>query len=103
MNITEFRILLSLTDGEMDAAQMRDAMAEMDPRGAPPVATFYRNLKSVLECEWVRIVGESVGAEGRGRPGQIYGITPAGRRALRVEAGRLKHLAESALSRRAGG
>ena len=99
MNLTVFQILLSLKEGAKNASEMLAIIQGFDEgRRAPSLASFYRNLKRAVDERWVEIPLEAFPSKSRGRPGQMYRITEAGRSVTLDEAKRLRDLAAVALS-----
>ena len=99
MNLTVFQILLSLREGAKTATEMLAAIEGFGGgRRSPSLASFYRNLKRAVDEGWLEISLEAPPSKSRGRPGQTYRITEAGRSVTLDEAKRLRDLAAVALS-----
>jgi DNA-binding PadR family transcriptional regulator len=91
-----FHILLGLRDDPQDAEGIVSGMRALGQETEPPLASFYRALRSALDDGYLEIL-EPEGAGRRGRPRQRYRITRSGRTALAAEARRLGKLAKLAL------
>lgn len=94
MKSDTFEVLAVLMEASADGGEILDRVEKAGGK-APAIPTLYRRLREAVDAGWV--VVESGTAEGPGRPGQRYGLAPAGRAAVRAEAERWKVLAELAL------
>ena len=98
MQIITFEILAVLVKGPGDASDILAKFREVSEKGdTPPLASFYRALKRALDQGWLDISGTDAVPQGRGRPAQVYRITPKGTSAMEAEAYRLRSLAKLAL------
>ena len=86
-------ILLSLVGQPRHGYSILKDVEEMsDGRVTLSTGTLYGALRRLLEGGWIERFEEEDSSRGR----QAYRLTPAGRRNLQLEAGRLKHLARIA-------
>lgn len=92
MQETTFHVLVAFQEGELQASEALGRLRSLLGDAAPSLATFYRSLKGALDAHWVGIAREQPG-DGRGRPAQVYRLTPAGRKAIEAEVQRLESLA----------
>jgi DNA-binding PadR family transcriptional regulator len=69
-----------------------------DGRVVLSTGTLYGALRRLLDEEWIERFEEQDSSRGR----QAYRLTPQGRRNLRLEVGRMKHLTRLASLRIAG-
>ena len=90
MRADMFEILAVLTEAPRSATDIR-ATTRRAGGGSPlPLATFYRRLSEALDRGWIEgclPVAEG-GRGGPGRPGQVFRLTPTGRRAALAHAER---------------
>jgi DNA-binding PadR family transcriptional regulator len=87
-----FHVLLALSQGPLHGyAVMRQVEAESRLTMGP--GTVYGSLSRLTDLGWVEDAG---GVETDPRRGRRYRITPAGRRRLEAEVGRMTRLAELA-------
>jgi DNA-binding PadR family transcriptional regulator len=82
-------ILLSLAEQPRHGYSILKDVGEMsDGRVTLSTGTLYGALRRLLDERWIERFAEEDSSRGR----QAYRLTPAGRRNLQVEVGRLKHL-----------
>jgi DNA-binding PadR family transcriptional regulator len=82
-------ILLSLAEQPRHGYSILKDVGEMsDGRVTLSTGTLYGALRRLLDERWIERFEE----EDSSRARQAYRLTPAGRRNLQVEVGRLKHL-----------
>ncbi|MEM1181016.1 MAG: hypothetical protein AAGM22_21930 [Acidobacteriota bacterium] len=80
-------LLLTLFEGPRNAGDLADGVDDLAGKEVP-MATFFRQVQKAIDRGWIE-VEEPAGPgrrAGRGRPGRIYRITPAGERDLRAGA-----------------
>ena len=98
MDTMTFSILVSVMQGAESAGEILNGVLRVsNQRRKPPLASLYRSLKRALEAGWLG-VDQAAPAGNRGRPSQVYRITRKGEKAVRLEAGRLQHMASLALT-----
>ena len=99
MNLAILELLTALMDGPACAGDILQKMGKLRTAGKKrSVASFYRNLNTVVSDGWVGI-GDGRTANGtKGRPAQIYTLTDAGIQEMRREARHLRELTDIALS-----
>jgi DNA-binding PadR family transcriptional regulator len=87
---TVFHVLLALTEGPLHgyAIMKRVELESGVPMGP---GTIYGSLSRLADAGWVREEEPDVGADAR--RGKAFGLTAAGRDALRAEAARITRLA----------
>ena len=89
-------ILLSLADKPRHGyGLMKDIESLSDGRVRLSTGTLYGALRRLLEDLWI----ECFEQDDTSREKQAYKLTPAGRKQLRAELGRMKQLARAASSR----
>jgi len=77
---------------------LKDVERMSDGRVVLSTGTLYGALRRLLDEEWIERFEEQDSSPGR----QAYRLTPQGRRNLRLEVGRMKHLTRLASLRIAG-
>jgi DNA-binding PadR family transcriptional regulator len=95
MNPLDYHVLLALSGGALYGYAIKEAVAA-DSGGAqtPRAGTLYRVIARLITLGWVRETRpESAVDPHPGLARRYYGLTPAGRQALAVEARRLKSAA----------
>ena len=98
MDTITFAILVSVMQGAESAGEILDGVLRVSKqRRKPPLASLYRALNRAMEAGWLQ-VDQAAPAGSRGRPSQVYRITRKGEKAVRLEAGRLQHMASLALA-----
>ena len=95
MHEVTLQILGILREDPASANHIVVRLSQENDGKTPPLATFYRHLKTGLDNGWIAIAGEA--QAGRGRPRQRYRVTDAGAKAAAVEATRLRTLADLVL------
>ena len=99
MNLAILELLTALTDGPAVAGDLLGQIERLRTGGKKPsVASFYRNLNTVVSNHWVAIIGGENGNGATGRPAQLYNLTDSGIEEMRREARRLRELTDIALS-----
>jgi DNA-binding PadR family transcriptional regulator len=101
MDITEpvLLILLSLAEQPRHGyAILQDAERMSEGRVRLSTGTLYGALRRLLEDQWIERFEEKDSSRGR----QAYRLTATGRRNLRMEVARMKHLTRLATLRVAG-
>ena len=88
-----FLILLSLAEHPRHGyAILKDVEEMSDGRVRLSTGTLYGALRRLLDGRWIERIREDDSPRGR----QAYRLTPLGRRNLRLETGRIKHLSRLA-------
>ena len=99
MKVAILELLSALIEGPSSAADILGQVEKLRPEGKKPsVASFYRNLNTVVSGGMVDISDGETASGNRGRPAQLYTITDHGVQEMRQEALRLRDLADMALS-----
>lgn len=100
MNVTLFQIMAVLGTGSADAPETLARLRRiLGPGGTPSLPAFYRHLRTAMAEGWVAVVGVANAEKELGRPRQVYGLTSAGRSAVRAEAERFEAFAALARGR----